>query len=283
MGSLWEAEGLGSPQLLLCAGDLVIDPAHRRHGLFALIHEAAQDDLVSATIPYLLSLSASPTVRLLSLQSGWQSAGQFLQLRRPGKRKPERPWQPFRILDQELAGGDGPVEGISITRTPRPEAMADLVARIGHDGRIRQVRSAAYLQWRFNNPRSSYRFCYLDRGGLRAYLVLQTRSLAEPDMVRILDWEGAVPDDRRAVLKAALGPIEDRVEIRRSSLPDSDQASLAQAGFMAIVSRSVTGPHTSLLVAPMPAAGGAGPWLLGRREVLDLSSWDHRALYSDGG
>jgi hypothetical protein len=36
--------------------------------------------------------------------------------------------------------------------------MADLVRRLGHDGRLRHVRDERYLAWRYRNPLYEYRF-----------------------------------------------------------------------------------------------------------------------------
>ena len=55
---------------------------------------------------------------------------------------------------------------VRVEREPRADAMAELVARLPYDGRIRHVRDARYLAWRYRNPLRDYRFLYRDGAGL---------------------------------------------------------------------------------------------------------------------
>ncbi len=157
-----------------------------------------------------------------------------------------------------------------------------LVRRIGHDGRIRQVRDNTYLRWRFNNPRASYRFCFLDRGRLRAYLVLQAWVGRGPGRVRILDWEGETPEDRRLVLTTSVQWIEDPCGVRCSVLTSADRAGLESVGFAEQSSRSVTDSHTARSRVPPGERVEGESWRLGEQDVLKVSNWDYRELYSDG-
>ena len=81
--------------------------------------------------------------------------------------------------------------------------MAELVERLGHDGRIRHVRDREYFAWRFLNPRASYRFLYAQSARLEGYLVLAAQP-GRPDWgVRLVDWEAVDDRVRRALLVAA--------------------------------------------------------------------------------
>ena len=82
--------------------------------------------------------------------------------------------------------------------------MADLVARQAYDGRIRHVRDARYLAWRFQNPLHEYRFLLAGGDRLHGYLVLQAYRLSRHGAANIVDWEASDPAVRRALLHAAV-------------------------------------------------------------------------------
>ncbi len=280
MGSRWEAAGLEAPQLLGCAGDLVVAPPHRRQGLALAIMRAAHQHAVRKGIPYLLSTSGTAAARRLLLRSHGRTFGPYLHLVRPRQGNPAETRQSFGLLDQEGPSSKESPGEFSVTPTPHPETMADLVSRSGDDGRIRVVRDTRYLQWRFLNPRSSYRFCYLHRGRLRAYLVLQTRLGPGSGLIRVMDWEGESSEYRRKLLTHTFAMISDRTEIRRSVLPPSDRAALESIGFAEVP----PGPDAmELLVDSLTTGSQEPPWRLGKRDMLDREQWDYRAVYSDGG
>jgi len=281
MGSCWEASGLENPTVLLCAGDLVIAPAHRRSGLFPRMMQYIRSDLAASGIPYLLNLSGSRTTRLLSLQSGWRSAGSLGLWCRRGQSRNRSELDPFRELDQASSEPELARAGLQVTTRPDPGGMAELVARLEWDGRLRQVRDPQYLRWRFNNPRADYRFCYLGQGGIQAYLVLQHKRARQGYPVRVIDWEGETTEARRTVL-AALRFCDGPLDIRCSNLSRENQALLREAGFVERPSRSVTDDHNAILVDRISAQGESERWVLGERDILAFQSWDFREVYSDG-
>jgi hypothetical protein len=161
--SKWE---LGLPRethSILVADDAVIAPSHRNRRLSTVIMRAAFEDLAKSGHEYVLNLSGSPVTVVSSLAMGWKSAGPLepislqrgLNLARQGRRVLKRisfvhryaesrflrtPGErdPFAHLDRMSSRKEG--NAISIEREPRPDAMTELVSRIGHDGRIRHVR-----------------------------------------------------------------------------------------------------------------------------------------------
>jgi len=58
---------------------------------------------------------------------------------------------------------------LSIDDAPRSIEMADLIAQIPLDGRMCHVRDAEYLNWRYCNPRSAYRFLFWGERELQGY------------------------------------------------------------------------------------------------------------------
>ena len=279
MGSCWEAGELQKPQLLFSLGDLVVAPEHRRRGLTTRLRHAALPELAGSGMPYLVTLSAWIT-RESMLRAGWRTPGPLLALRRPRRGERGKDWEPFRSLDAQFLDSGPSPEGLSVTASPRGRAMADLVRRLDSDGRIRHVRDETYFAWRFGNPRRAYRFVHLGGERLEAYLVLQTRLGGGIDRVRILDWEGETAAARRALLLGALERIGDSVEIVVSAFRDSDRAALQAAGFIEQRDRTVKDAETVPMVYRVDRSDP--PWLLGGLDLLELSNWDHRSLYSDG-
>src|SRR5262245_35605196 len=182
-GARWEVGGVPEPLDWPCATDLVVAPGHRNQGLFAKLSRAALDDLAARGSEYVVSLSAFHETRLLSLASGWRSVGSMAPagrrrwhaaLARRVQGTLARHRLAWRFADARPFGapagvafarldrigrrriGSGGI--VSVAQAPRPEAMADLVTQLGHDGRVRHVRDAAFFAWRYANPLQEYRF-----------------------------------------------------------------------------------------------------------------------------
>jgi len=301
LGSRWEAGAPRAAETILCAADTVVDPAHRDRGLFTRIMDFALADLVRKDFSYLFSLSTSPATRLGSLASGWRGTGPLPEMGRgtPSTRR-TRLWdavrrasdkvlpgrrRPFARLDRFLTRSTGRFgQGMTVATAPRPEAMADLIDRVGHDGRIRHVRDTTYLAWRFQNPNSTYRFCFLDQDQLRGYIVLQARPYSSAsDIVRIVDWEGETAAARRAVAETALGDlVGGPARVASVSLSPEDRATLLHVGFRDRRTKSAVDQFATILVRPVSPAGAPPPWLFGGRELTDATNWDLRPIYSDG-
>ena len=298
-GSMWEATPSAPTGKVLCAGDLVLQPKHRGRGLFTMIMEYALADLAHENVAYLFNLSAGVSTRFGSLSTGWGSTAPIPSMRR--EKRPPKPGRaggllrrlglsrpiaftgPFGRIDHWSRRGGRVSRDILVSEISRPDAMADLVRRTRHDGRIRHVRDESYFAWRFGNPRASYRFFFFGRNALEGYLVLQTRLYAEtPHPVRIVDCEATSQAARSALLAAAVEGIENRaLEIWTGTHSSGDREALGALGFEKQEVSSVTEHYSSILVRPVLASAQQRPWLFGGRDVLDLASWDVRLLDSD--
>jgi hypothetical protein len=275
--------------------------------------EAAAEQLDGGDFPYLFSLSASTTTQMVSLRTGFRSAGSpEVANRRTTKRLVSdrlRRWLLRLPLVWRLANGgsgaahfrdldrDSPLERrnmsgqVSVQREPRPGAMADLVARIGTDGRIRQVRDEAYFAWRFRDPLSVYRFVFWADLRLEGYLVLQAPARRPARLVNIVDWEASDARVREELLRAALrwGGF-DALATWSRSLPADARALLQRNGFRLADPPASLGRAYRLDIArPRVLERGVGSealrqddWALAGRRLLDLDDWDLRMIYSDG-
>jgi GNAT superfamily N-acetyltransferase len=303
-GSCWEA---GQDRFVVpCADDFVIAPAHRQHGLFGRIMSATLADLAARGHQVAFNLSGGPATLAGSLASGWKSVGSVQEVCR-GAASPSWPrrlgshlssrlltrgwdvtcarpsWRPFQRLDR-VAPATSAGGAVWCAREPRPQAMADLVAQQAYDGRIRHVRNARYLAWRFQNPLHEYRFLLAGEDRLDGYLVLQVYRLFPHRGVNIVDWEARNHTVRRALLDAAIawGGFG-QLSTWTMSLPDETRALLRAAGFAPAVRDRLVRQGPAVLVRAVGTPTDGGRPMLGAQPLLDAGAWDMRMLYSMAG
>jgi len=316
LGAKWEA---GTPPETfpgICTEDSAIHPDHRGRRISSKIMKTFFEELAARGHRYLYSLTASPVTFMGSLAMGWKNVGPFgleafrskraerfrLLRKRMGEtrvlwkfadRLPGRRWATRRTPLHELR--DCPAIcrqtdrfRVVLDKSPRPEEMADLVARMEYDGRIRHVRDREYLSWRFLNPQHRYLFLYWEEKGLEGYLVLQeyVSEFRPPAQVNIVDWEGTSREVRAGLLHEALGlcPFPD-LNIWTAPLSEESKSLVEDAGF-----RPVHDPAAgtkdippSLLVRSLEAGVPATEWALDGRRMLDMANWDVRMIYSMNG
>jgi GNAT superfamily N-acetyltransferase len=302
-GAMWQSDGSAGHHLLPCADDFVVAPSHRNRGVASQVMKATIEAAARHGFPFALSLSAGSVTFVNSLAQGWRSAGSYQPawhgrisnpfLRRLRDLARRMPWvERFKgaldvLTARRLFEGDrsdaSPTAGrVSFSTDPRPMEMAALVARSAWDGRIRHVRDASYLAWRFRNPRNAYRFLYRDDGGLQGYLVLQRRVVGRGDrgIVSIADWEAADELTRRDLLRAALQRSRyARIQAWTVSLDEAGRALLRDHGFVTEESNS-RGSRKGLLVRRLQDAEPTARWSLGSRDLSSIADWDLRMLYS---
>ena len=308
-GVRWEV-GV-QPAILPCiaAGDVVVARAHRRRGLFRRLTEAALEDLGGAGYRYAINTSARPVTFLGMRDMGWRVSAPVEIWRRdtlraraggPLRRAVHRvplarryvgrgtlPFlpatdSPFAALDAAGARPRG-AQPIAIERAPRPEAMTALIARIGHDGRLRHVRDGAYFAWRYRDPLRRYRFLFWDEGGVEGYLVLQAFGDTRRPEVSIVDWEATGAAAREGLLRAVLEAGRfDSIWIWTVGLPPDQKALLRACGFRPEMDGEAARHQgwPGLLLMPL-AAPEAEDLAAGERPLLDPASWDLRMIYSD--
>ena len=220
IGSRWEFGTPPRPVVLPYATDLVTRPDHRNRGLIASIMKAPFKDLGARDYQYVINLSASPMTLAVSLRLGWRSAGDVgLAVRRGWGWSRERQahrilrglpglWRfadrlaplvsgvrgrPFRVLDSKawIRRREQP-SLVTVAQAPRPNAMADLVRRLGYDGRLRHVRDVGYFSWRLQNPLATYRFLFHGGEQFDGYLVLEASTWDLGDRTSSRSWTGRV-------------------------------------------------------------------------------------------
>jgi len=309
MGSLW---WIGNDRLPVpVAADLAIEPPHRDRGVFSLLMNTALRDLAGLGHRYVINLSAQRTTLVASLATGWRvvgslgslglSAGSLSSTRRLlakmgplASRFESIGWRilssgalphPFSRLDR--AARRQSLGAISLSATPRAEEMARFVQTTASRERIRHVRDQAFFEWRFCNPRTSYRFLFWDAVELRGYLVLAAGRTYDGNRffptVRIIDWEAADGEAESELLSSAIawGRFS-FLEIWSTGRSERAYGLLKRHGFRPLLAEpSFRDPGASLLVRSTSSLSTQADWVENGARLLDIDNWDLREAYSD--
>jgi GNAT superfamily N-acetyltransferase len=303
----------------LLTADAVVHPDHRRRGLFEKITSAILEELSNSYYDYIFALTANPASSANFVKLGWRRASSMQMALWPtnqrqgsGARRLARQLPFVRPLYRRLrhyrdqrsllsASNRLPFDALDknsvrrrpdrfsqvyVETAPRPEAMAKLVERIGNNGRMRQVRDQQFFTWRFQNPLSLYRFMLWEGDELEGYLILQTPAvMGDDNWINIVDWEASSKEAQTDLLRAALhwGDF-DTMTIWSASLPDEVKVLLSECNFHFLeeaysLENALYCP--SILVRPVRPEMLQRDWVFADRQLLDMSNWDVRAIYSD--
>lgn len=319
VGAKWEAGQSSETFLVPCTCDLIVAPEHRDRGLVTKLAAAIFRDLARDGFEYVVNLSAGPTTQMAALAAGWRIVRGFGPLRRPCVRTVKRgrlrsfarriPFLPpiyrglkslarqapapestgprnhFAWLDASVARSQGRLDGhVSVESSPRHEEMAGLIQRIGHDGRIRHVRDATYLKWRYQNPLYQYRFLYWENNRLEGYLVLQAVIRSTETAIEIADWEASEPRVRADLLNAVVerSNFDGEITAWSASVPSGEKSNLLTAGFVDADKAGSVKDHTPrLMVRAIRNEMVGSEWRLAQTPLLDMANWDIRMIYRD--
>src|ERR1019366_5118132 len=178
-GASWEIPD--SAQMMLpCLSDTVIAASHRGSSLFRLMLNVLTERMAGDGVPWLLDFGDQPAGPAM-LMRGWKPIGPWA-IARTGPR------QAAHASNHGLLSGDlervGPRSGLHLkfADTMSPVAVADVIAKAQPTDRVRHVRDATYLEWRFRNPLA--RYYHLSAGGdaMAGYL-LAHRTLVDDLLV----------------------------------------------------------------------------------------------------
>jgi hypothetical protein len=176
---------------------------------------------------------------------------------------------------------------VTLSKTARPRAMAELANRIGFDDRIRHVRDAQYFSWRFQNPLSEYRFLFWQDRRLDGFLVLHVKVYPHSDdeWAYIVDWEAVNQRVWNELLQAAIqwGNFNS-ISMWSANLSEEMKTRLREAGFAfkdktGSALRDIRGEN--ILIKPLCRETKQSEWVLAGRNLLDPTHWDLRMIYSD--
>ncbi len=296
---------------VLIADDLLVREDRRDEGIVSAVMRAAFDDLRSEGVEYVLNLTGGPVTVVGSLAMGWRSAG---SLQGVGARSRRLRWRlgfrdrlksmpfvwryadsprlradieryPFQHLDTRMGVSSRADMEIEVSATPRVVEMAALVDRLDYDGRLRHVRDATFLDWRFRNPFNEYRFLYAGTP-LVGFLVLKwSGGTGRPNpRVHIVDLEAVDERVSAALLEATvhLGNFAELVTWRATQSP-SVTGALDRLGFEPVDRERATHGWPCVLVRAVDDTRLDEDWALHGTRLLDLANWDMRMLYTMAG
>jgi hypothetical protein len=292
-GSQWAIGESGQTVTLPCAGDTIIAPEHRRHGLLRQMLQFEHSEFL-APFPYALSFSASPKVYFCALGEGWRAIGPYNALARPSPIKRlltskrvkkwvqehngavTKLWRAASYLRSNLSS-----RRIQASSTPRVEEMAALVARTAQRDKIHQHKDARYYAWRFRSPLSRYRFFYWQDAALEGFLVVR-RTLSKTGPVQLVDWAVSDPEVLAKLIEAALYDAGlEGMQLWSATLPESVTAALGDRGFAPVKPSREAGYYPSLLAHRKNAGPSGGEWSLAGLDISDVNNWDLRMASSD--
>ena len=319
-GSQWKVDKEGQPWVIPCFGDLVIHPDHRHRGLFPKMVNFALDELSKTDHTYIFDWGGEE-VALSLMMRGWRPirffqtglwrkedrtslprnryrtmlsfiGSTYRQMRRLGRRlnmlhSTEVPKSFHRLDGVHITSNDKTRSHVSIDKRPHPVEMAQLVKRNGRHDRISHVRDAQYFNWRFQNPLSLYRFLYWKSSVLDGYLVLQypVHSSWNTSPVNIVDWETSSTHILRDLLQVAISEGGfSGLKIWSETLSDEEKDVLDALGFC-FENRTGNLAHDSkqptLVTRPIQTAMFRSNWPENAGQLLSVSNWDLRMIYSD--
>ena len=302
-GACWRSPETSDTQRLLCACDLVVEPAHRGQGLHQRIMDAALVALRNEGHRIVLNFSANPVTARASLRTGWRLVAPYAMWAvetgiarfayRAAARLAGCPglWRftdaPRRLMlrrdfsaidDRWRKRGDG--GGAVLALEPRPEVMASLAARMPAAG-TSHVRDPAYYRWRFRNPTSEYRFAFWNDRSPTAFAVLQRPRYGHGNDIAMVDYAATDAGD----LLAMIGEIVDaggfdRMSLWTACLPQRVVDGLGALGFAPRdMSRGDRGFRHGFLAIEL--ADGAVRSAAGSPAVALPTTWDLRMVDSD--
>lgn len=306
-GVQWEVGKYSQTVTGISFADLVIHPNYRNQNLFPKLIAFALEDLSKTNYTYAFDLSATSHVAIVLLMQGWRKiyiqtanrqtkiptfTSMYRQLRGHVRdltsQHVYKSCSSFTDLDMNANQiRDKASSYVSLSKTLRPLAMAELAERNRANGRIRHVKDEQYFNWRFRNPLSEYRFLFWENECLDGYLVLHTKPgpYGEDTRANIVDWEATNEQVWTDLLKAVIqyGNFKE-IYIWSETLSDSVKTLLRKAGFVftnkaGSVRNDVYGEN--ILVKPLCQKIQQTNWVLDGKDLLDSTNWDLRMIYSD--
>jgi len=261
-------------RVIPCLGDTVVAQSHEGRGLVQRLTRWLLQTLAERDVAFVVNQSPGPLVERISLRTGWRKAAEWQTVHAIDSGK--HCAGDFQILDKN---GSTPAhrDGIWIVNEkPKTEELAELAYltrtdRIGHD------RDHAYFQWRFQNPRSEYRFIQARTDRLAGCLILG-RSVHRTGRIRILHLSGLDGHIQAVLLEQALHWGKFR-EVRAwwNLFPRKVIHVLQNHGFVSTDHRARQRP------GPLIAAttGPLNDFRIGELDGLEAGNWEACMAQSD--
>ena len=269
--------------------DTMVHPDHRRRGLFSRMTEFMKDRYAGRSPQLFFNF---PNERTLAggLKHGWREVGRVptyyrIQSGRAmvGDGLPGPVERGLGLLDPALGAyqrlrGAFVSTPIDLTVEERDGVQADVMSDLYHrqiPAEIHAERSEQFYDWRFDNPKWTYRTYLAGRAGPEVGIVTGTGDVDGQRTVNLVDVAPLVGDERRPALKAALEAVcarnadADLLVVNGRAIPDD---LLSSFGFLPDTSLPLSAVSTPSAFVSYPLTED-GSWTIGGRDVRQERNW----------
>jgi hypothetical protein len=209
-GALWEM-GNGDRVMLPCLADTVVAPGLRGSPLFLSMLDTLLEHLRADAVPWLLDFGDQPAGPAM-LMRGWRAIGPWA-IASSGARPKEAVTRHWVDGEEELSVGPRSAVPVRFRSTVDPAALGDFAVNPDPGGRVRHVRDAEYLHWRFSNPLATYYFLTAGERQLHGYLVAHRArldALDGPTPTTIMECEAQSEEIWLDLIELALSRLAGR-------------------------------------------------------------------------
>ena len=286
--------------LTLSPSDTIVDPNHRRKGLFSSMTKYAMEVIAEERkIHFYLNLSSNKYSSPGYLKMGWESIvpeykifSRTLTGMMMGKISGSgiyRKSKMFFDLADELLyaiSSEKPLAGgrFEITRGLQSEAIAELSTRF-ETNRLYHAVDAPYIEWRFRKPFNKYLMSYLWKsdGGLGAFCMFIDKGNGHFMLADHLHEEAR---HLQSLLSGFLRKTRANCVSTWSFAKDGQTLeAMKKAGFYSPKFLYVINPKyipLPFLLRPVDLEMGKESWVIDGRDIRDVDTWHINPINSDG-
>lgn len=284
----WKTNETDKKIIILCPGDLCVDPAHRRRNLSSMTAKIAMRDY-SQTYPLFFNFSSNKLSTPIALKLGYLPLVERRYLNQytvSGIIKYSLSAR-LNMKNSDMTIPKGDFGDIEVSGSPKPDQMADLISRQTYPRKkIHLDQDETFFDWRFKNQRKKYIFYYLKKDNeIIGYMII--RVLFPKKRGFIIDF--AVQDEASA-LKLIKFPIRNKhfnvLSICTYSVTKPVASALAKSGFKHItilrsIEKIIEG-EWPLLIRPVAQKISNRDFYINGKDVRMFQNWTLREICSDG-
>jgi len=284
----WKVSHSGKGIIVLCPGDTVVNPNHRRKDLSVAMGKMAMKKYMSKYKVF-FNFSAGK-----NSAPGYMKMGFFPVIDKTYMTKYSRFGLIRTILAKKLTtrtGEDridfGKFDHVLVSDSPRPNAMSAVVAeQESKENKLVLVRDEDFFRWRFNNKRNKYVFYYhIKNDVVTGYVVIWIRE--KEWQGRILDYAENDGTAIETILRYAIKKNHfNALSIFRFSLDHHLERVLKGLGYRVntlerLLNKKRHG-EWPLLVRPVSQDFTENDWFIEGLDIRQVDSWDIKEICSDG-
>ena len=286
---------------MLSPADTIVDPNHRRRGLFTTMTKFAMREITEeGKIKFFLNLSSNQYSIPGYLKMGWTAVSPEYPLisktftglfhgKISGRKFYKNNKIIFDVLDEiiyNMLGSESGDENGKLEVSLRIDAkdMAEL-CELRERKRLTHIKDRRYLEWRFKRPWTPYIMCYLwnSVGELEAYTVLLYK---REGYYQLVDYEYREPQHIQKLLSTLFKRFKINFVTTWGFAKEKETInSLKKSGFYLprfIYKLNPRYEPLPFLVRPVGILENKNAWNVLGYDVRDVNSWNLNPIDSDG-